>query len=211
MAKFGMLCIQAERDLDVIGVLTTNMAYIHMARNVLVQGARKVKPTPTHLMFVDQDSIPNPDTITRLLSFDKPVIAATYYKKVSPYLPIVYHIRPEFKHYDYDFPDHGEQPFLLVDGGVGMGATLIRMDVFDKVEEKFGDNLWFQCPALKSSAGSDVVGSMMGEDVFFCDRCNQTGIEIWCDPRDQVGHIGQLDVCGELFRITRQMRQENLT
>jgi hypothetical protein len=30
-----------------------------------------------------------------------------------------------------------------------------------------------------------------GEDVFFCELCNRSGIQVWCEPRITFGHIGR--------------------
>lgn len=205
MPKLGMLCIQAERDIGLLGIITSNMSYVHMARNCLVKMARRQIPKPTHLMFIDQDCALAPDTITRLASFDKPIIGAVYYKKAGPYTPIVYHLRPSAKFYDEDMPGPDSPPFHVKHGGVGMGATLIRMDVFDEMEKAFEDSMWYQCPSFIAEDGRDA---MMGEDIFFCDRLDKLGIEVWCDPSDQVEHIGNIPVCGELFRVTRSMRAQ---
>ena len=180
-----------------------------MARNALVKAARRCEPRPTHLMFIDQDCILATDTISHLLSFNKPVIGATYYQKNPPYKPCVYHIKPTFGMYDDDFPGPDSEPFQVKDGGIGMGATLIRMDVFDQVEKKLGNQMWYQCPSsiVKDEKGEDRE-MIMGEDIFFCNQLNETGIEIWCDPSDRVEHAGYVQVCGELFRSTLEARKE---
>jgi hypothetical protein len=34
-------------------------------------------------------------------------------------------------------------------------------------------------------------GEFIGEDVNFCKRANEMGLEVWCDPTIRIGHIGE--------------------
>lgn len=210
MIKFGHLCIQTSQDVDLAGVVDVSCSLVNWARNTLVNEARRVSPDATHLMFIDPDSVPDPGTITRLLSFNKRVIGATVYLKKPPYIPVIWdwvpidENRQTWKYRDYDFPTPDSEPFVV--DGIGMACTLIEMSVFSEMEAYFKDPIWFQTPSQTNRCNGKSESFTVGEDVFFCQRLNEMGIEIWCDPIDQVDHIGIFAACGPLFRNWRAKR-----
>jgi hypothetical protein len=61
---------------------------------------------------------------------------------------------------------------------VGTGFMLIRLDAIKDLPRP-----WF-------ALGTDEQNEVIGEDVHFCDAAREHGIEVWCDPRIPVGHIG---------------------
>ena len=79
--------------------------------------------------------------------------------------------------------------------------------MFDDLEEKYGDQMWFQAPCtVNMDKPIDQREEVMGEDIFFCKRLNEAGIEIWVDPGDLTGHFGWIEITGELFRENQLAR-----
>jgi len=206
--RLAMMLVNTQPEVYITGIISCEMPFVHMSRNELVKAARRCPTPPTHLMFIDQDTSVYPGTIQRLLSFKKRVIGAVVYSRNPPHKPVVYHFHPTFSHMDADFPGPDAEPFHVKGGGIGMAAALIEMTVFNDLEEKFGTQTWFQSPLLVDPAMPiDKQESVIGEDVFFCKRLDQAGIEVWVDPKDQTEHTAYMTICGDLFRATREARQ----
>ena len=71
---------------------------------------------------------------------------------------------------------------LRVKGG-GMGCCLIRTDVFDVL--KFP---WFVWSDVRFDRNTGKVESC-GEDIDFCEKCEQAGIPIYADTRVECEHL----------------------
>ena len=67
-------------------------------------------------------------------------------------------------------------------GGIGMGLCLIKREVFEKIEYP-----WFLewSPSMKQEAHH------FGEDLWFCDKCEEVGIDINVALSAYVGHFGK--------------------
>jgi len=61
--------------------------------------------------------------------------------------------------------------------GGGLGCALIRTDVFNRIS----------FPYFKWTHYRD--GNVLGEDLNFCERCNEQNIPIYVDPRVGCGHL----------------------
>jgi hypothetical protein len=55
------------------------------------------------------------------------------------------------------------------------------MSVFDKIDQPY---FFYKEPKSKEDDG-------MGEDVWFCEKVNEAGMEVWCDPTVEVSHVGE--------------------
>lgn len=65
---------------------------------------------------------------------------------------------------------------VLIHGG-GMGCALIRADVFRRLPYP-----WFSWVNYHD-------GNVLSEDLYFCEQCNQAGIQIYTDVRAGCGHL----------------------
>jgi GT2 family glycosyltransferase len=150
--------------------------YIHINRDRLVEQA--LKGDYTHLFFVDNDVCFSPEVLDRLISRDKDIIAAPYNHKTLPPMSMI-----RIKDVNGNFvagkiEDLPKEPFKVF--ALGTGCMLIKMEVFKKL-----DRPWFYYEPLTDKDEG------MGEDIYFCDNANKHGIEVWCDPTMQIGHIGE--------------------
>jgi hypothetical protein len=207
--RLAQMLLNTQHEVYISGILSCEMPFIHMSRNALVRAARAIPGAGvTHIMFIDQDTSLLPGTIGRLLKSRKRVIGAVCYSRMPPHRPAVFHFKPEFKTYDFDFPGPDAEPFHVKDGGIGGAAMLIEMSVFDDLENHFGDQKWFDAP-IRDLPGKPE-GQPIGEDIFFCERLLKAGIDVWVDPGDLTEHSTYVVVCGELFRATRESRKEEI-
>jgi hypothetical protein len=205
--RLAQMLLNTQHEVFITGIISCELPFIHMSRNALVKASRRCPDPPTHIMMIDQDTCVYPGTIARLIEHRKRVIGAVVYSRLPPYKPVVYHFTPKFIHMDADFPGPDADPFQVKDGGIGLAAVLIEMNVFDELEEKHSDQMWFQAPCtVDMSKPIDRREEVMGEDIFFCKRLNEAGIEIWVDPADMTGHFGMIEITGELFRENLKAR-----
>lgn len=82
------------------------------------------------LWFIDDDTVPPPDALTRLLAHAMPFVAGIYYNIRPPYNPIAYIRQPSGLYQTY--MGFAKGTFTQVDS-VGMGCTLIHRSVFEDI------------------------------------------------------------------------------
>ena len=146
--------------------------YIHQMRNDIVKTAMEIKAD--YVMFIDSDMVFPSDGILKLLSHNKDVIGGNYNARKFPL----------------------ESTVRVVDDNGNFLSTQLPTD---KIAKVFAVPTGFML--IKLSAIKDIPhpfdfdrqqdGSLIGEDVNFCKRCNEKGLEVWCDPGFLIGHIGE--------------------
>lgn len=164
-----------------IGVM--ERVVVHWAREDLVEQAMSVKSRIdgadiTHFLWLDADHIFQPDLCLELARWDKDVVSAVYVSrsKKEP-RPVVYTRKKSDKtgnlyHQILSIP----QGLFRVDG-FGFGAVLMRKNVFNRIPPP-----WFK----------DCVNG--GEDLNFCRKAREAGIELWADGRYWLAHLGDPEV-----------------
>ena len=168
--------------IEEIGI--TERAVVDWARNDLARQALKAKghlsnEPYTHFLWLDSDHVFNPDLALRLASHDLDMVSALYFNRSEPHLPVVY---------VKDYSDDAYKHFPLVEcpktlfkvDAVGFGALLMKREVMEQVPEP-----WF------------TIDYRAGEDVAFCVKAKQHGVEIWCDGAYTLGHIGHPQIVTE--------------
>lgn len=68
----------------------------------------------------------------------------------------------------------------------GLGCTLIRRDLFSKIEQPY---FFFAHEGNPSSNNSDEY--CIGEDMYFCRKVIRAGIQIWAHGSVLCGHLGK--------------------
>lgn len=177
-AEFMKRYVKLMRKLDKDGIEADDRiisgTMIYHARNKIAQMA--MNEDFTHVLWLDSDMTFNPDIVDDLLFCGKDMVCGAFVGRRPPYGPCVYTSIA-------DFPMEkvrvfGTEPFRVA--GCGFAAVLTKVDVLRAVKERFGTCF---TPTEK-----------YGEDIAFCDRVNQLGIEIWCEPTVRVGHIAHIEV-----------------
>jgi hypothetical protein len=161
-------------------------AYVDGARNMIVEEAletpAKDEVEITHLFFHDQDCVVPEGIVERLLAHDLPVVGAVYFGKDADALPVAFDFEPDF----HRITSLDLEGLNKVDG-IGMGATLISLEVFKEMAWHFGDRWWFRCTEPPENTPHTVRWT--GEDVWFAKRCQAMGIQQYLDGGAQCGHI----------------------
>lgn len=148
-------------------------------RNEAVRLAKEHKSD--YLMFIDNDMQFPASGIQRLLDADKEIIGVHYNARPKPGGQVVSTVKLRDPNNDPQFGQviASEIPAqLFTCFAVGTGFTLIKMGVFDKL----------QFPYFVS--GQMENGEAFTEDVYFCSKAKEAGIEVWVNPTVKMSHIG---------------------
>lgn len=145
------------------------------ARNEIVRSA--LRDGVEWLFFMDYDVAPPPNALIKLLNLKTDIAAGVYHAKQVPSYPLIL-----VKGHPYAFEDYEVGDLIKVDG-VGMGCTLIHMDVFRKIQPP-----WFRTIQPTTSDGSHLTPQLT-EDIYFCNKARDAGYEIIVDTSVQCGHV----------------------
>lgn len=142
-------------------------------------------------LWVDSDVVFEADDVERLREHSVPLVAGIYIKKdrdefacqfIAGATPV----------------NFGKDGGLLTMGGVGMGFTLVRREVYSKIADHFqlpacGGGY---DPALKVTpyflpllVQNGESHQYLSEDYSFCFRATAAGIPILADTRIRLGHV----------------------
>lgn len=150
--------------------------YIDTFRNTIVKEA--IESRVDWVVFLDDDHILPPDTITRLLSHNVPVVGALALKRDHPYtaIPMIADKDTPVDGKYVPLPEQWYRTGALVKVDVlPMNATLVRMDVFEHIAEP-----WFHM-------GDSAKGR--SEDVAFSEAVAAAGYSIYCDTALRIPHL----------------------
>lgn len=162
------------------------------------------RPQSSHLLMVDYDMSFNFDVVGKLINANKPVAGSVYIKKggegfVGSFI-------------DTQNPVGGMVPMR----GIGAGIMLIRRDAVAAIigeglvdvetipDEDRSLNAWARHYGVTRilHAFDKVVGDqgkILSEDLSFCHRVRQAGLEVWGDVESVVGHVGMHEWRGRAF------------
>lgn len=132
--------------------------------------AQAIKKGCTHLFFVDDDIIVEPDTLNRLLVHDKDIVGGIYMTKYEKQEPVV------------EYLDDKKPEGLFKCGAIGTGCMLIKIDVFKKLPQPWFKYEWNKNGSIKKS-----------HDWIFCEDARKIGYDIWAFNRLNIKHIGQYE------------------
>ena len=188
--------MRALLQLDKVGTIQfgiSQSSLIYDARNMLAK--RAIMENCDRVLWLDSDMDFAPNFMKVLMEdmdTGKDFVSGLYFKRKAPIAPVVYKevgywhdeenesVTPIAVPYE-DYPKDS----LFQVKGAGFGGCMTSVDLLKKVSEKFG--LPF----------SPILG--FGEDLSFCKRAEELGVEMWCDSRAKMGHIGQGVITEELY------------
>jgi len=153
--------------------------YVAHNRNELVRTAKS--HGSDYIMFIDNDMVFPASGIQRLLDSDKDIIGAMYNARGVPGKPVISTVKLTDPNNDPNFGKfvNTEIPSQLFKCyGLGTGFMLIRMSVFNALEEPY------------FVAYEDPGGEHHTEDIEFCKKAHEAGIDVWCLPNIEMKHIG---------------------
>ena len=150
------------------------------SRNILINAAKEQECT--HILFIDDDMTYPADGLTKLLEHDLDVVSGVYLSRSYPHQSVVFDLADD---------DGLACPMYLIDKpslkpivAAGFGFLLVKMSVFDKMDE----------PYVR-------LGEMDVEewcdDLGFCKRMREAGIQLYADMTVLCGHMGTVTILPE--------------
>jgi hypothetical protein len=128
------------------------------------------------IMWWDSDVLTPLDAITTLMNREKDIVSGIYFQKCPPYLPVLRKKNNDpnaLGAYELITKIPTDGSLFRVDAA-GLGCCLVDMKVYDKLTEPY--HLFQRKP-------------VMGEDIYFFNKCNEAGIETWADSSVLCGHL----------------------
>lgn len=143
-----------------------------IAENRLYIAIQALKRKCSHLLFIDDDMVFEPNTLDRLLSHQKDIVGVVYHsRQLEDNTTVVLEDGTILKK---DFPQE-----LMKCKHVGAGVMLVDLSILKELDEP-----WFKFATYPNGS------TLIGEDSWFCSQARKKGFEVWCDPTLSVGHIG---------------------
>ncbi len=181
---------------------------VHIGRDKL--SAMFLKSNATHLLWIDSDQLFEGKSILKLLAHDVDIVGASICQKRADELHWCF--KPKSEN-GVPIMKCNEAGLMPVDA-VGTGFTLIKRCVFERMLEKYGDEISYR--------NNDVEGTLhefypsklytfpdgsrmkLGEDFYFCQRWLDIGGEMYADTKLVIGHLGNV-----IFPIKEQIQYRN--
>lgn len=200
--------VDLVRHLERFGMYSTwdilpNETYVELGRDILVRSF--MQSDDTHLLFIDSDVYFSPGHVQELINHEKLGVVAGLY----PFKKIDWgKVHNAAQRMPAEMLAHvASSGMVLVDGkkryldprkpvkvrAAATGMMLIQRKVFETLEEKFPDDYYIHERVqgkVLNHFKLTMVGDFMGEDVYFCDKVQRAGMEVYILPWVSVGHIG---------------------
>lgn len=133
------------------------------------------------VLWLDSDMEFGPDLYSRLkadMDDGREYVSGLYFTRKDEIMPVAY----SAVYIDRDRVPRAEPiknwPSEIFEvAATGFGAVMCSVDLMKRIRDKYG--LPF----------SPILG--FGEDLSFCLRAKDLGAKMYCDPRVELGHIGQ--------------------
>lgn len=174
--------LNEERIDYTVNILTNTLVYT--ARERLVGQA--INDGFSHVLWIDADMIFEPEMFDDLLDVGKPIVTGRFVGRRRPFVPCQFSDIETIQRVE----KYPLNPFRIE--GTGFAFTLAQTEALRAVFRQFG-TCFIPLPGL-------------GEDIAFCKRCKDLGIEVWCEPTVQVGHISHIPIYpGDDYEFMRRI------
>ncbi len=207
----------SSRFCDILPQPAQSGSIIHFLRNQMLVDLYATKQHFDFVLFTDDDMEPGVDDLSRLLAHKKDVVGAATVSRHWPYLPTFKFFDEKIG--DFRVPsewgsEEASEGLLKIDA-VGTGFTLYSRKALDAARDYYLDCLheqryfgmseefaaemskrrrlafaeegnawWFECLKRPNGKGE------WGEDVSFCFKMREMGVEVYVDTEVQTGHLG---------------------
>ena len=140
----------------------------------IVDFAMYAKPSATHILFMDHDVIPRPNTLKRLLEHDKDIISGVYPMYQTRRIEWCLSREEPFKAMQFeDLPNN-----LFKAKACCNGVMLVKIGVFENLKKPFWETL----------SSDDKTSKTLGADLYFFRKALEAGYDLWVDPKVKCEH-----------------------
>lgn len=133
----------------------------------------------THVLWLDSDMVFEEEVFDDLYDTGKDFVCGIFHARRPGHQSCIFRSVTPPDRYKWD--EYPTDTFRIK--GCGMACTLVTTDILLKVYKKYGNCF--------------TPFDQLGEDLAFCKKADELGIEIWCEPTVRVGHIGHLTIYPE--------------
>jgi len=154
---------------------------VDQVRNLIADYA--IRNGYDYLMCVDHDIAFAPSTIAQLVAHNKDIVGGIYRQRRPSQVLEVFNMAYQPYYSTKVFPEKG----LFEVGALGLGCTLIKVDVLRKI----GYPQFDYHRAIK-------IEDTLSEDVDFCKKAREAGYQVFIDTGIHCDHHGQT-----IYRIDR--------
>jgi hypothetical protein len=140
----------------------------------------KGQVTYDKILWIDSDIAFTPEDVLKLYESDYDVVTGAYLLANGE---VVVYKELFGTGYNYDDVKDMTEPVKVF--GAGFGFIMIKQGIFEQLTRP-----WFQSPMASKTMddGTEFTFPIMGEDLSWCKRVNDLGIDIWFDPTVRVTH-----------------------
>jgi glycosyltransferase involved in cell wall biosynthesis len=147
-------------------------------RNKMIRAA--IEHNCSHVFFLDDDMVFEPDVLKKLLAHDKDIVTGLYLLRTYPHYPVIHD----------EAYDDGKCRFMLLQKNktglqkvvnCGLGICLIKTEVFKKMEEP-----WITLGEIDKDEWCD--------DISFFNRARNSGFDLYCDFNVKAGHMSGITI-----------------
>jgi len=144
------------------------------------------------IMWIDSDIFWTPEDVIKLYESDKDIISGAYLLgsgEVTAYAKML------DKGFTYDEVKEMTEPIKVE--AIGFGFVCVKQGVFEQLSRP-----WFQSVEVtkKYDDGEEFKFMMMGEDMSWCQRVLNLGLDIWFDPSVKLIHNKMMKLTWEGVR-----------
>lgn len=186
-----------------------------IVRNELVKKA--FEAGCTHILMIDTDQVYPHDTITKMhMLFENEnakVVSAIVHRRYEPFDPLVFQIVRDINGVLRIMRMTDEEMFepkVIRVGATGFGCIMFDMEIFNMISAPwFVDESYLSCRIPK---GEENIGSSKqtaGEDIGFCFKLYEKGIQIFVDTTIMIDHLSLLAVNRGLYRFYKTINKNS--
>ena len=150
------------------------------------------------VMWIDSDQVFRVEDFVRLLQHDKDIVSGIYLMEKGKEFATVETMNDEVftrkGHYDFLTPEEvmlrrkkDMSPLMKVDY-TGMGWMLVKNGVFEKLKYPWFSPEWREMTLTDVSGVEHKISEFTMEDVAFCQKVKQLGIDVLVDTNVVIGH-----------------------
>ena len=148
---------------------------VYIARDKLVKKA--INEEFSHVLWLDADMVFDPDMIDILLEMKEDMVCGLFRGRHEKRMVCLYSsLSPITRYEALDSNPELLNDILEVDA-CGFGCVLTTVELLSKI---FYENDFTCFTPMR----------MFGEDLSFCVRAKELGYNIYCNPKAEVGHVG---------------------